>query len=230
MPPRASCVVCLKVSGGPKWLQTGGEIFQRLLVEIGIAVIGEEAAVDVAVGEPVEDGERLRLLLVGRGCWKVQNGGRNPAGDQARGVGRHLIGEHDDGRVIIGKNDVFGDKARDFSRVLNDVVTIALAYIHSQAVTGAVAVLEQDRGEHLLVRAGSSSERLIMLMSQSARSWGGMASSPAANIQPAPSSGAGALRSEGVALVAGGVGRRQFAGIGVVDVVHAQRQKDPFLQ
>src|ERR1700738_2368982 len=39
-----------------QWLQAGGKVVQRLLVEVGVAVLGEEGAVDVAVGEPVEDG------------------------------------------------------------------------------------------------------------------------------------------------------------------------------
>ena len=36
-----------------QWLQAGGKVVQRLLVEIGVAVFGEKGAVDLAVGKPV---------------------------------------------------------------------------------------------------------------------------------------------------------------------------------
>ena len=48
-------------------LQAGGKVLQGLLVEVGVAVVGEQAAVDVPVREPIEDGQRLRLLLGRRG-------------------------------------------------------------------------------------------------------------------------------------------------------------------
>ncbi len=61
-------------------LEAGGEIFDRLLVEICVAILGEEAAVDVPIGQPVEDGERLGLGLAGRGRPNTQNNRRHLVG------------------------------------------------------------------------------------------------------------------------------------------------------
>ena len=114
--------------------------------------------------------------------------------------------------------------------MLNVGAAIALAQENSQSVTATDTVLEQHRLEHL--RIGSRGEQRTIHQAdvpkgQVVRRHGELSGCkhPARTFL-----GRWALGTEGVALIAGGIRGRQPGGIRVVDVVHAQRQEDTFLQ
>lgn len=145
----------------------GGE---RGGVEVIVAVGGEEGAVDVAFLQAGEDGLQVRGEGGGGGFgWIVEWGGwsgfgneevRDLFGDIGCGVGGFLVGEDGDSEVVVGEEDVFGDKATDFAGVLDGLVAVEDENLDAETVVGVFAVGKGEGGLKLLV-AGWGEERLV---------------------------------------------------------------------
>ena len=142
----------------------GLEVGEGFGGEVAVAVGGEEGAVDLAFGKGGEDGGELCGEGVGRGGESCGRSRQEELGDLsadlAGGGGGDFVGKDDDGELIVGVDDVFGDVAADLAGVLEFAVAVAVFNAKAEGVVGGFAVGEGKGGFHLSV-AGGREEGLV---------------------------------------------------------------------
>src|SRR5215475_2643296 len=106
MPPRNPCLNWTNSSGFPSGAKPTSKSFS-LFVEIKIGVVGEERTINRALLQPLENLSRSGKFLWSCGIVAREQQRRDAVGNRSRNIGGVLVGEHNYGDSLVGKDDIF---------------------------------------------------------------------------------------------------------------------------